>query len=138
MPALIASQPFPQCPINDRQFAGALVVKQVAGMRIAVEHRIFRLAENSGTATSASISCSAIFRRRATGKRAAALVTLIPCSSVSAVMVVVHEGESGAVRKLRERAIERSGFDQRFLLAAKVDLVAQAAAELCRKVSGIR
>ncbi len=42
MPALIAAQTFPQCPVDDRQFASAIVVKQIAGMRVAVKNRIFR------------------------------------------------------------------------------------------------
>src|SRR5579859_7678144 len=37
MAALVASEPFSQSPINDSEFAGSVVVEQVAGVRIAVK-----------------------------------------------------------------------------------------------------
>ncbi len=40
MTALLTAQTFPQSPIENDKFAGAVVVKQVAGMGIAVKDRI--------------------------------------------------------------------------------------------------
>ena len=41
MPALIAAQAFAQRPVDDRQFAGAVVIEKVAGMGIAVKNGLF-------------------------------------------------------------------------------------------------
>ena len=45
MTALFAAQPFPQCPIDNGQLASTVVIKQVAGVGIAVKDRLLNRRE---------------------------------------------------------------------------------------------
>ena len=39
VPALLAIQSFPECPVDNGQFVSSIVVQQISGVRIAMEDR---------------------------------------------------------------------------------------------------
>ena len=92
MAALIAAQALPQCPVDDGRVRRCGCYREIAGMRVAVKDGIFLRGQKRDGDQRFDQLFGNFFSPRGGQARGGALVTLIPLSSVSAVIREVHRG----------------------------------------------